>query len=178
MLNVVTIPKGIDVAIQRFQTFLHDNLIDTWGIDTAQYQSYGRCYRNKKDNGYIAEVYAGQSEYKEVYWDDNLSAISFFGVGNLVKYEAVQKADVHLIFFVNLNNLKPLNNNRADEEIRVDVINAANLGMFNFQFKSVETSIESVLKEYAGSYRDNRLKLVDMHPIHCFRLNFSLQYQI
>lgn len=177
MLNLITIPTGIDVSIQKLQTLIHNNLIDKWGINPAQYQSYGRCYRNKKDNGYIAEVYLGNGEYKEVYWDDNLSAISFFGIGNTIKYEAVQKADVHLVFFVNLRNLKSALSNRADEEVRIDVINSCNFGMYNFRYTSIETSIETVLKEYTGSYRENRLKLVDMHPIHCFRINFSLQYQ-
>ena len=77
MLNLLTAPVGVDAAIQKLQTLIHNNLMDKWAIDSNQYQSFGRCYRNKKDNGYIAEVYLGQSEYKEVYWDDNLSAISF-----------------------------------------------------------------------------------------------------
>lgn len=178
MLNILTIPTGVDVAIQKMQIMLHENLMNMWGIDSTLYQSFGRCYRNKKDNGYIAEVYLGNNEYKEVYWDDSLSAISFFGIGNNIKFDGAQEVDCHLIFFVNLKNLKPELSSRGDENVRFDVINASNFGMFGFKYKSIDLSIENVLKDYPGSYRENRLRLVDMHPIHCFRLNFSLQYPI
>lgn len=178
MLNTVTYPKGIDIPIRKMQEYLHDLLLDVWGIDTDQYQSYGRCYRNKQDRGYIAEVYTGENEYKEVYFDDTLSAISFFGITDSIKQGVGQTANVHLIYFVDLQKLKTTLTNRADEEVRLDVMQLIGSSKLGFSFKSVDLWLENVLREYSGSYRDERLKVVDMHPVHCFRLNFELNYNI
>ena len=66
MLIVQDVPKGIDIAVKKLQTMIHTKLLALWGLDTTAYECYGRCYRNKKGNGYIAEVYTGNNEYKEV----------------------------------------------------------------------------------------------------------------
>lgn len=182
MLNVITNPVGIDAEIKRFQTDLHNSLMEKWGLDVnvaaenKLYQCYGRCYRNKKDNGYIAEVFDGGKDYKDAYWDDSLRAISFFGISNSIRHELVEKAEVHLVFFVDLKKLKPTLVNRADEEVRLDVLNAVADSPGSFVYTSMDLWLENVLKEYPGTYRDERLKTVDMQPRHCFRLNFTLLY--
>lgn len=184
MLIVIDDPKGVDVPIRKLQEKLHNSLMGKWGLDVndedqnKQYECYGRCYRNKKDNGYIAEVYAGSNEYKEVYWNDTLSAISFFGIGSEITHDVAEKTDVHIVFFVNLAKLKPDLANRADEEIHLDVLSIIGAGLFGFEYKSLTLWLENVLKEYPGSRRDERLKFVDMQPVHCFRINLSLIYKI
>lgn len=182
MLTVITNPVGIDVQIRKMQEKIHDALMVLWDLDplvsaeNILYECYGRCYRNKKGNGYTAELYNGSNEYKDIYWNDNLNAISFFGIGNSVKHGISEKADVHLVFFVNLAKLKPSLTNRADEEVRLDVLNTVGKFSYGFTYTGLELGIENVLREYPGSIRDERLKHVDMHPVHCFRLNFSLIY--
>lgn len=184
MLNVKEDPVGIDVYIRKFQEKLYSSLMETWGLnpenadDEKRYQCYGRCYRNKKSNGYVAEVFESGKDYKEVYWNDTLSAISFFGISDSIEHNVAEKANVHLVFFVDLKKLKPSINSRADEEVRADVIKLVQAGLFGFKYESMDLWLENVLKEYSGSYRDERLKAVDMHPVHCFRLNFSLNYNI
>ncbi|MBK7885475.1 MAG: hypothetical protein IPJ81_18045 [Chitinophagaceae bacterium] len=181
MLITKNNPVGIDILIQEFQQELHDRLMQEWGLNVnipeqnALYECYGRCYRNKKNNGYIAEVYNGSNEYKEVYWNDKLNAISFFGIGSNETHDNGEKANIHLIFFVNLEKLKPSILHRADEEVRKDVQIIAS-EYFGFVYKSTDLWLENVLKEYPGSRREDRLNAVDMQPIHCFRLNFELYY--
>lgn len=176
-------PVGLDWYIQQLQTKLHSSLRTAWGtggelLTTTEYECYGRCYRNKKDDGYVAEVYTTGNDYKEVYWNDKLSAISFFGISDSIKTASVASSttDIHLVFFVNLAKLKPEITHRADEEVRMDVYNAIGKISNGFTFKGVELWIENVLKEYPGSRRNDRLKVVDMHPVHCFRFDFSLLY--
>lgn len=176
MLTVKTNPVGIDFYIQKLQTYLHTQLLNKWGIDTSIYQCYGRAYRNKKDTGYIAEIFAGSNEYKEAYWNDAMAAISFFGISNNIKQGVGSEADVHLVFFVNIKTLKPTITNRADEEVRHDVESMIGQTLFGFNLESTDLWLENVLREYPGSYRDQRLKAVDMHPVHCFRLNLKLLY--
>ncbi|MBP7398183.1 MAG: hypothetical protein KA954_01260 [Chitinophagales bacterium] len=184
MLITKSTPVGIDVSIQQLQTKLHGVLMSKWGLNPAiaaenkLYKCYGRCYRNKKEGSYIAEVFTEGNDYKEVYWDDNLNVLSFFGISNSIKHELKEKVNVHLIFFVNLKKLKPDLTTRGDEEVRADVIKLMQSANYGFQYLSVDLWLENVLKEYTGSFRENRLKVVDMHPIHCFRLNFSLTYNI
>ena len=177
MLLTKTDPVGIDVHVQKFQTWLHTQLLAKWGIDTATYKCYGRTYRNQTDNGYIAENYEGNNEYKEVYFDDTLTAISFFGVKPVNDFEIGRVlTELHLVFFLDLAKVKPLISHRADEEVQADILQACANGMYGFNIDSISTGIENVLREYPGSRRDDRLKFIDMHPRHCFRVNFLLQY--
>lgn len=179
MLITKTGPVGIDLYIQKLQTKLHTALIgaDGWNLaDASTYKCYGRCYRNKTDNGYIAENYESSGEYREVYWDDTLFAISFFGLTNDIKTGVNNEADVHLVFFANLSKLYPAISHRADEELRLAVTNIIGKHSLGFSYVSTDFWIENVLREYSGSRRENRLRAVDMQPVHCFRINMKLFY--
>lgn len=181
MLTTRTNPAGIDWYIQQLQTKLHTQLIAAWALqDATKYEAYGRCYRNKRENSYIAEVYVSGNEYKEVFWNDQLAALSFFGTSSQIKRGLKAEADVHFIMFADLSKLaltdisgNPIAH-RADEELRQSVIEIIGRGLYGFTIQSVELWLENVLKEYQGSFRDQRLKAVDMHPIHCFRVNLKL----
>lgn len=187
MLVTKTYPSGIDWYIQNLQTRLYNSLIDAkhWNLsDTSQFVCYGRAYRNKTNDGYMAQVFdTTVKEYTESYWNDSLTAVSFFGLSNTpVKTGVMNEADVHLVMFCNLVKLQMKDKqsnavaHRGDEELHVMVQEV--IGRFGDGFKmdSIETGLENVLKEYPGSRRDQRLKHVDVHPIHCFRINLKLSY--
>jgi hypothetical protein len=176
-LITINNPVGINVGIGKLQAFLFNRLVTKWGISGDDYSSYGLVYRNKKDNQYIAEAFTGvRNEYKEVYWDDTKAAVSWFGISGASTFDKVNKTSVHLVFFVNLKKLKPLIAHRADEEVRIDVQKLIGSFSFGFSYEGSELWIENVLREYPGSRRDNRLGAVDMHPIHCFRINLTCLY--
>ncbi|MBO9151924.1 hypothetical protein ACFOTA_06885 [Chitinophaga sp. GCM10012297] len=173
----------MDIPIQKLQGYLFSKLPAVWGITPAEYSAYGRCYRNQKDDGYVAEVYTGNREYREVYLDDTVSALSFFGISGDTELDIASTASVHLVFFVNLEKLKPAIGHRGDEEVRVDVLNLIKGGIYGFTVTEISTGIERVLQEYAGTtmaQRDNLdgLYARDMHPYHCFRFDFELRYNI
>lgn len=187
MLITKTNPVGLDFYIQKLQTRLHTILLDAdhWNLaDPTKYKAYGRCHRNKTTDGYIAENYEGGNEYKEVFWDDTLIALSFFGIGNSgIKAGTINsEADIHFVMFANLSKLalKDDDNNtiahRADEEIRKMITDIIGKHSFGFTYVSTELWVENVLREYSGSRRDQRLKFLDMHPVHCFRINLKLVY--
>jgi hypothetical protein len=170
-------PVGIDNAIQKLQTIIHTALVSRWGV-SADYECYGRCYRNKKDDGYVAEIFTSGKDYKDAYWNDTLTALSFFGVSDKVDNDTGSaKAQVHLVFFVDLSKIKPAIAHRADEEVRQDVINAIGPFLNGFTYLGYETGIDNVLREYPGSRRSEGLKAVDMQPVHCFRIRLSLIFQ-
>jgi hypothetical protein len=170
-------PIGIDWYIAALQTEIHDRLIEKWKLQDTLYKSYPRCYKNKTDNGYIAETYIGGVNYQEVYYDPSIAVSSFFGItGNTKRSGALATADVHLVFFADLKKIKPDIEHRADEEVRQDVTSLFALSLCEFSMLSCETGIENVLRDYPGSRRDERLKYIDMHPVHCFRINLKLIY--
>jgi hypothetical protein len=183
MLFTKTSPVGVDIPIQKLQTYLHDKLLAKWGLQNADYHAYGRCYRNQKEAGYVAEVYMGSNEYREVYLDDRIAALSFFGLSGDIEYEAGNTADVHLIFWVNIKKLKPTVAHRADEEVRKDVQVLVDNGYQGFDFSGIRLGIERVHQEYRGTVIAAQanldvLKYRDFHPFHCFRLDFRLNYNI
>lgn len=168
MLSLKTDPKGIDKAIQKIQENLHAYLVERWGAD---YECYGRVYKNLSERGVLAEVYTG-SNYKEVFWNSALKAISFFSVGDQVEdLKGMSKVKVGVTFFVDLVKIKPDITHRADEEVRLDVLEFFS-GM---NYTGYETGLSNVLKEYPGTLES--LKTVDMHPAHAFRININLIYQ-
>lgn len=184
MLITKTNPSGLNWYVQQLQTALHTTLVGAsgWNLaDSAAYRAYGLCYRNKTADGYVAENYEGSDQYREVYFDDTLTAISFFGLsGPITQNGAGSEADVHLVFFADLNKLALKDStgatisHRADEELRNSVLNLIGKSRLGFVYQSTELWLENVLKEYPGSRRDERLKYVDMHPGHCFRINLKL----
>ncbi|MDF2189287.1 hypothetical protein [Paraflavitalea sp. CAU 1676] len=186
MLKLKTKPVGIDVPIQKMQTFIHNKLIALWNIDETngpKYMAYGRCYRNRDQKyGYIAENYKGDSitggvDYEETYWDDNMTVVSFFGVANSIRHEGTKElASVHLVYFLDLAKVKPTIAHRADEEVHKDLLSLVGNVLHGFTYTGLDTGVDNVLREYPGSRRENRMVAVDMHPRHCFRLNFDLMY--
>lgn len=177
MLYTKSAPVGIDIPIQNLQTILHTKLNEVWQMSAGDYRAYGRCYRNQKDSGYVAEWYIGSREYNELYLDDRVKVISFFGLNSPIDHKISNIAPVHLIFFVNVQSVKNLSH-RGDEEVRVDVQNIVQGDWYGFNLNRVVLGIENVLDEYPGSLRDVGLKFRDMHPFHCFRFDFDLLYNI
>ncbi len=184
MLIVKTNPVGIDVYIQNLQTRLHTELVRQLEFegDAAEYECYGRCYRNKTENGYKAEVFTVANDYKEVYWNDTKSVLSFFGQGTTIKRGIKSEADVHFVMFANLVKLEladkqgTLITHRADEELRQMVTGIIGRYSDGFSLVSIDTGIENVLRDYPGSIKNDNLKYVDMHPVHAFRLNLKLLF--
>lgn len=184
MKPVKTTPKGIDIPIQGLQTVLYDLLKKQWPVDDSTFDCHGRAYRNSNTDGYIPEVFTGSAstggkEYAEVFFDDRLKALCFFGAGESEKYSSGSSvAKVYLIFMVDVSKLKPAIDHRADEEIHVDVEKICAQKRLGFTFTGLETGIDTVFREYSGWRKKDGIKSRDMHPLHCFRLNFDLLYNI
>jgi hypothetical protein len=115
-------PVGIDVPIQKLQQTLFDKLLDMWSLDVDDYKSYGRCYRNSKEDGYVPEMFVSEGkQYQDLFLDDNHVVTSFFGCEKIPLQNESFRADVHLIFAVNLTKVGINVTHRADEEVRMDV---------------------------------------------------------
>lgn len=176
MLVVKATTVGVDTPIQRMQTYLYNALLTKWALTSSTFNMYGRAYRNASLDGYTPEVYVGKKEYSEVYYDDNVYASAFFGVGSeIVNSRTAVTADVFIIFMVNLSKIKP-GTNRNDEEAHIDVQTLVTKLFNGFTFTGITTGIDNVFKDYSWWRKNKGIKFTDTHPQHCFRLNFKLIY--
>lgn len=172
-------PIGIDKPIQAYQSVFYSSLKKLWNLTDNDWNCYGRVYRNQTEDGYTPEAYVGNGEYQEVFFDDTLKALSFFGVSETIKFNNLSAiAPVYLIMMVNIQLIKPAITGIADEEIRNDVQNFCRVPRFTFEMQSFETGLDTVFKEYSGWRKKDGIKYRDQYPLHCFRINFNLIYNI
>lgn len=176
-------PQGIDVPLQKLQKLLYGKLCATWGLDQAgdDYRCYGRAYKNEAEEGYLPEVYIGDSEYRDAFYDDGHKVVSFFGVGDTRTVGLQTETDAFIVFQLNIAEVKPTITHRGDEEVHMDVLNALMIPAFGFTIKELVTDIYNVFEEYrkyAPRLRRNTesIKFRDMHPWHVFRVNLALIY--
>lgn len=181
-------PVGADIRIQRHQLFLYAALQEIWGtpgqpLADAAWNSHGRAYKNQTADGYMPEVFIGtgnvdgKDEYKEVLFDDSLKALSFYHMADVGRFaHSDPMVEVGLIFMVNVLELKPAVTWRADEEIRNDVEKLCQIDNYGMQLTGFVTGIDQVFKEYSGWRKKEGIKYRDEHPLHCFRLNFTLLF--
>lgn len=180
MIALKTNPAGVDEKIQRLQKKFYEILVSKWSMNADRYNCYGRCYRNQTDaNDFAAEVFDGK-DYTEVYFNDTVSAVSFFGIGPESRIDAgnMITADVHILFFVNLAEIKP-GVERNDEEARIDVQSIIDkYGMaYGWIITKQTIGIDKILTEYPGTRRSDGLRFRDLHPLHCFRFDTQIFYQ-
>lgn len=181
MLYTRTTNTGVDAPIDGLQRMLYPKIVAAWGLDAnsdKHYNSYSRAYRNQTEDGYIPEVYKSGKEYKEVLLNDKIKALSFFSVGETTNFEGNQLlSQVSILFFVNLTQLN-LPEGREDEMARQQIIQLVQgIKAFGFTFTGVETGFDNVLREYDGLRKNPGMKYRDMHPFHCFKINFDLRYK-
>lgn len=169
-------PVGIDTSIDTLQVELYNHLIDNalW----TKYESYPRAYKNPLGENTIPEVAIDQKDYKEVLFDDNFKATSFFLTEDDVSSntDGVFTQNVSMIFQGILTELYPLiTTHRADAEMLDDVMKA--FEKTNYVVTNMITGVDNV---YSDLDLQNRLKehvqLDDMSQFHVLRVNFDIQY--
>lgn len=184
-MNLINIPAfGMDGIIQKAQGVLYKGIKTEWCDELpneADYECYGRCYRNQVNGGneYIPEVYTSRKEYKEVLFDDRSIITSFFGIGERQETGngLVVDVPVHLILHADICKLEPDFTFRADEMIRQKVWNIAK----TFPSMTIQRQVlgmNNVFAEYRGARVLQGLYAKDMHPLHVWRIDFMAQYYV
>lgn len=170
--------NGIDIPIQGFQTYLYSSLKNLWKItNDVDLDMHGRCRKHEDADGVTPRIYVGNSDFKDVYFDDTkLCGLAFFGVQDSIKYQRPSAiADVFLIFMVNLKYSGfPTDD---DEYIRTQVQQKASRYL-GWTLTGMVTSKDQVFKEYSGWGKTTGIKYRDSYPLHCFRLDFQVAYDI
>ena len=168
-------PIGIDKEIQAIQTYLYDNLIGDWGNIDA----HGRAYKNRKKLGFIPEVYIGNNEYKNAFYDDNENkkGIMFF----LENHDHSStdgskfKTRVKICFMLNLDEIG-CDDERMDSTVQNKVVGLINNHpTTQYRITGLEKTVRNIFNGYA--YTDVELE-TDMHPLHTFAIIGDLEYYL
>ena len=165
-----TNPIGIDVVVHNAQKKLI-KLADKWNIDLI---GYPRCYIliNATEQKTI-EHFEGGIDYSGtlIFAEENKF---FFNLAENVEQvsDSVYSAVLELYFVIDTKKCYPNIKQRADEEVRRDVLNVLNTIPHFGQKKVIVTNIDKVFnrfnnrisKNYEYEYTD------DMQGYHCFKV--------
>lgn len=184
MLHLLKKPTGIDWYIQAAQVRLWSTLSAKWGVSglpESQFEFYGRTYKNFRKDGFEPNAFLSdtEKEYKEVYIDDGIAATMFFSVGDPDRVEnMVHRYKVSLYGFLNLNWIVPNDyGQRQDMQIVQQVVNAIDT-IFGFQVTGVVMNVDKVMSEYTGSKIRDAVRIFNMQPYLCFRIDMENLIQL
>lgn len=169
---------GLDSVIDRIQRKVYE-LSDKWSVELT---GYPRCYILQKEKGVkVIEAYLGNGEYSGslIYAEGNkfffLSGESIESVSN-----DYFRTTIELYFMLNIEEVYPNITHRADEEVRVDVINVLNT-ISGIRVLKIESNSDKVFarfnnrisQSFEHEYTD------DMHPYHYFKVLIDvMEYDI
>lgn len=172
-------PVGVDYNIQLLQVRLYNKTKALWGLNDNNYTSYGRAYKNKTTDGYIPEVFTGGKDYSEVFFNDKLAASSFFTISDNVSYgTSAASTTGSIIFMVDLSKIFTSVTHRPDEEVRNSVQKLIMSRLDGFDYTGTETGLDNVFKDFSGWRKSVATKFDDMHPRHCFKVNFNILFDL
>ena len=172
MIYTRTENYGIDSKIKRIQEHLNTNL--GWN----DMHIYGRLYSNQINadavgsttsvGELIPEWYLGDGEYKQVFIDDNVSAVIGFIVRERVLVPL--SAEVDIIFTINMDEIYDTKG-REDEKAILQAIKALK-GCGIQEVTELMVGIDDVFSGYdkAG------LAFRDIHPLFNFSLKCVIPY--
>ena len=176
MNNIRTSVVGIDKNIQDIQTSVYELLGNVWSGDV---EGYGRVYKNEEGDGYLPEWYnSSNSDYEDVYYNDSKSCVFCFLVSDndATTDELVFTSNVKCVFMVDLSKIYENNSLRKDSEAQRDATQALRDSDFNsFSITQVQRGIDNV---FSGYITEKVKSNIDIQPLHCFSVNFNLQYYL
>lgn len=153
-------PVGIDLKIQKLQMFL-DNWLPGYNLEIL-----GRT--EIKDKKPIA--FYKKNDYKEVLFINQSTSGRVFFIDNEITKTDGKKlvTTVDVIFLLDLIKIKPNVIHRADEEVKIEILDVLK------DFLPRNTDIEITRGIEALKDFDTRLK--DLQPYHFLKFSFELKY--
>jgi len=166
-------PVGEDVKVQQLQEGLMNKF--SW-LNVA----FGRVYPNVKKNGdRTPEVYVGQGQYVEVFPDETVDGMCFFSFDEDYQYDEnhtkYHKADVDIIFFVNLKKVFPNISHRQDAELRRDVYDYVSQFHRGWYYKGLQMGVDKVFDNFDYNFSQS---IVDMQPFFVFSLSMEVTFDL
>ena len=191
MIKAKNNPVGIDVDIALIQKAIDTAFDVKWsdgGNTTGGIICYPRCYVNQKrrnknniyDSKLIEYFDTSTVETSETYSDINtdyddildgednkMLILTDYDVFPVNASNSLESALIECIFIVNLNKTHPNIKHRADEEVRIEVLNV----LRRLPNMSIHRTVRQINKVFGDIKYSTQL---DMHPLHCFKVILSL----
>lgn len=175
-------PVGIDNEIDKAMAYFPTALVfDNAFISEWYPRVYVNQIRSRKNTEFQPDHFDHEAptdnEYMEVFSNDRIDLSCFFLADPTYEFDnetGEHTRRVSMIFQLNLQNLYPGIEHRADEEFQMNVYNMWNQwnNKKRFLWVNVENQIDNVFREFA---RDE-IRFEDMQPRHCVRFNFDVTY--
>jgi hypothetical protein len=170
-----TSPVDVDLIIDYHQSYLFNNLSVSGLTNSTDWESMPRVYKNPWKRGKMPELYLGDGEYREVFYDDRFKMSSFYIVGDTRTLdEGLVQVDVSLIVQADIAKIYPTILHRADEELNNRFVSLSENygGADSFELTGIVNGVENVYSEFLT---DN-VGLDDMSNQYVVRFNYSAQY--
>jgi len=170
-------PVGEDGPIDTIQRALFTGLVTngTW----TKYQSYHRAYKNETSEGIRPQVFQSitqgnnQNEYIDVFMDDGFNATSFFLIpDNIPVIDDMHKANISIIFQIDLSKIYPTAPHRFDAEMHNEIETILKNLDGSFDFIDTHTSLDDV---YEG-LDTSKVNWDDMQKFHVVRFEIEAKY--
>jgi hypothetical protein len=169
--------RGIDVPIQRLQTYLYEQLYNRWGetgLTSALFDSFGRIYRNETKDGFVPQYYLSGIDYSgDMFYNDRKAVIMWFGLNDPTRVTNTQETyNISLYCFCTIPQLYPNDTaQRVDERVIADVQSLIT-NKFGFYVTAVVRDVDNVLNKYSGAKKKAALK-DNMQQKLCFRIDMT-----
>jgi len=161
-----TNPIGLDLQLLRIQT-----RIESLGWENIDV--YGKLYINEREKGIkVAEAHLNSGEYKDIFIDDNKSAVFGFIVDESRNNLSMIKCNVKLICSCRLDIIYN-SNERMDEEALLTVLEKIRPHVLLPNQGGIKTGLANVFSDV--SYE--KFKFRDMNPYFNFSISFDLVYK-
>jgi hypothetical protein len=170
-----TDPKGLDIKIDSFQSYMYNKLT---ALGVSDWQSYPRIYSvptsaNSNRFGLIPVHFVSGIDYDEVFMDDDFIITSYFYTDATETIDNwIPKTKVSWICQMNLDELFPSASHRFDEEFNVMVKDAAKnyTGYGTFTLTNIKKTIDEVYREFVT----DQIKFTNMQPYYNVRFEFDV----
>jgi hypothetical protein len=168
---MITKPQGLDRPLQDMQNHFIKSL---WPNVLAVKKSFNHRVFVKNSAVLKPEIFDGK-DYKDVRFDDSLTALSWFDVSNQTNTfsNSTGVNEVGIVFIVNLEKLYPQLSHRAVEEVHYDVIKIINKMPREFKINSIVSGLDAY-----GDYDITQLKGANIQPFHVFRINCDVLFTL
>lgn len=154
---------GLEVPVGKMQTMFDNNL--SWlGTNNI----YGIIFRNQSPEGLIPEAWITDTEYKNIFNNDNTT--SQIGFLPLDRNITTHNATVKIIVTVNLEvayGATTRDNERAYLEVEY---------IIEKRHRIIEGSFKQGIAEVFAGFRTDNIEYLDMQPWDCFSFEVEMSY--
>ena len=159
---------GIDKHIKRVQDYLDSKLADVWHGDIS---IYGRAIETQLKETKILEVWTSKNDYKQLFVSDRSAAVVWFKVNNRAVDSHRLKADIDIIFTVNVKDVEGSSDYLDEKAIMNAYKIVSNCGLIE-NVTGIKTGIDNV---FAG-FDTEKIRHRDMSPFHVFSFTVQIEY--